>query len=94
MKKASVGTAAIIMMAAATVGTNMPVAHADAAPGGIPSSNASCVGQVFVPQATGDPGAIADRIAFIKEFILPDLGINFGEPISGLARTPRADCSG
>ena len=93
MKKALVRTAAIIMMAAATVGPNLPVAHADA-PGGIPASNASCVGQVFVPQATGDPGAIADRIAFIKEFILPDLGINFGEPISGLARTPRADCSG
>jgi hypothetical protein len=47
---------------------------------------------VFVPQATGEPGTVADRIAFIKEFILPELGINFGMPISGLARTPKAQC--
>lgn len=34
-----------------------------------PSTRASCVAQVFVPQAIGDPQAIALRIAEIKGFI-------------------------
>jgi hypothetical protein len=52
------------------------------------SPNASCVGQVFVPQATGDPGAIADRIAEIKGF---GFG-KFGWIISDFARWE--DCAG
>lgn len=50
------------------------------------SDSASCVGRVFVPQALGDPGAVARRIAEIKGFI----DVPFGTPISGLART--TDC--
>ncbi len=47
-----------------------------------PNDHASCVGRTFVPQATGDPGAIADRIAFIKENFLLD-GESFGNVIGG-----------
>ncbi len=50
--------------------------------------NASCVGQVFVPQAVGDPGAIARRIAEIKGF---GFG-SFGSIIGGFARWE--DCDG
>ncbi|KGN31740.1 hypothetical protein N802_03400 [Knoellia sinensis KCTC 19936] len=52
-----------------------------------PSPRASCVGQVFVPQATGDPGAIARRIAEIKGFI----DIPWGQVVSDLlAHAPEA----
>lgn len=50
--------------------------------------NASCVGQVFVPQAVGEPGAIAARIAEIKSFI----PVSFGVVIGDFARWE--DCSG
>lgn len=51
-----------------------------------PSPNASCVGRVFQPQAVGEPGAVADRIAEIKGFI----DISFGAVIGDFARWP--DC--
>ena len=44
--------------------------------------NASCVGTTFVPQAVGDPGAIARRIAEIKGFI----DVSFGAVIGDFAR--------
>ncbi|MFC5788440.1 hypothetical protein EDM22_03135 [Agromyces tardus] len=49
---------------------------------------ASCVGQVFVPQAVGDPGAIARRIAEIKSWDIA----KFGWIIGDFARWE--DCSG
>ncbi|KRF00667.1 hypothetical protein ASG88_09410 [Nocardioides sp. Soil777] len=50
--------------------------------------NASCVGQVFAPQAVHlEPGAIAARIAEIKGFI----PVSFGAVIGDFARWP--DCS-
>lgn len=52
-----------------------------------PSPNASCVGQVFQPQATGDPGAIARRIAEIKSFI----PVSFGVVIGDFARWENCD---
>ena len=47
-----------------------------------PNHHASCIGRTFVPQATGDPGAIADRIAFIKANFLVE-GESFGNVIGG-----------
>ncbi|WP_430647301.1 hypothetical protein [Agromyces sp. GXS1127] len=64
----------------AVIGTIGLAAPATAAESG-PSPNASCVGQIFVPQATGDPGAIAMRIAEIRGFA----GTGFGPAIAGLA---------
>lgn len=52
------------------------------------SPNASCVGTTFVPQAVGDPGAVARRIAEIKSFI----PVSFGAVIGDFARWE--DCSG
>lgn len=40
--------------------------------------NASCVGQVFVPQAVGEPGAIAARVAEIKGFGFGSFGSIIG----------------
>jgi hypothetical protein len=56
-----------------------------APPSGGPDTRASCVGQVFVPQATGEPGQVADRIHEIMEVDLPLYDDNFGGAISGLA---------
>lgn len=50
--------------------------------------DASCVGTTFVPQAVGEPGAIAARIAEIKSFI----PVSFGAVIGDFARWE--DCSG
>lgn len=50
--------------------------------------HASCVGQTFVPQAVGEPGAIAARIAEIKSFI----PVSFGVVIGDFARWE--DCDG
>lgn len=50
--------------------------------------HASCVGQTFVSQAVGEPGAIAARIAEIKSFI----PVSFGAVIGDFARWE--DCSG
>ncbi|GGB78387.1 hypothetical protein N798_03080 [Knoellia flava TL1] len=62
MRTTIVRTAAAALAVAGAVALASP---ASAAPNG-PSDHASCVGQVFVPQATGDPRAIALRIAEIK----------------------------
>jgi hypothetical protein len=40
--------------------------------------NASCVGQVFVPQAVGEPGAIAARVAEIKGYGFGSFGSIIG----------------
>ena len=40
--------------------------------------HASCVGQVFVPQAVGEPGAIAARVAEIKGFGFGSFGSIIG----------------
>jgi hypothetical protein len=42
------------------------------------SPNASCVGQVFVPQAVGEPGAIAARVAEIKGYGFGSFGSIIG----------------
>lgn len=44
-----------------------------------PSPNASCVGTTFERQATGEPGAIARRIAEIKGFIDVPFGVVIGD---------------
>ena len=67
-----------------SIGLAAPAVAADHGP----NPNASCVGQVFQPQATGDPGAIARRIAEIKSW---DVG-KFGWIISDFARWE--DCGG
>jgi hypothetical protein len=83
--RATVRAAALV--GAAALGTLLLASPATAAPpSGGPSGQASCVGQVFVPQATGEPRAIADRIHEIKQVDLPLYGGNFGQAISGLAR--------
>ena len=53
------------------------------------SPNASCVGQVFVPQATGEPKAIALRIAEIKGFGFGSFGSIIGGSFAHLE-----DCYG
>lgn len=79
-------TAAVL--GGALIGTVLVAAPAAAAPpSGAPSDRASCVGQVFVPQATGTPGQVADRIHEIMEVELPMYDATFGQAISGgLAR--------
>jgi hypothetical protein len=54
-----------------------------------PNPNASCVGQVFVPQATGEPKAIALRIAEIKSFGFGSFGSIIGGSFAHLE-----DCYG
>ncbi|KGN40362.1 hypothetical protein N801_14520 [Knoellia aerolata DSM 18566] len=65
--------AVLALTAAGAVGLASPAAAG-------PSPHASCVGQVFVPQATGDPRAIAVRIAEIKGFI----DVPWGQVVSDL----------
>ncbi|CAN7237148.1 hypothetical protein [Knoellia sp. LjRoot47] len=65
MRSTTLRAAAVVLAVAGTVAVASP---ASVAPAG-PSGKASCVGQIFVPQATGDPQAIALRIADIKGFI-------------------------
>ena len=79
----------IVLSAAAlaVIGSLGLAAPASAAPTAV-GPNASCVGQVFVPQAVGEPGAIARRIAEIKSFI----PVSFGAVIGDFARWE--DCSG
>lgn len=63
------------VVAVAAAGSMIVATPASASPGPAgPSSHASCVAQVFVPQATGDPQAIAVRIAEIKGFIVVPWG--------------------
>lgn len=61
----------------AVIGSIGLAAPAVAAESG-PSQNASCVGEVFVPQATGDPGAIAARVAEIKGYGFGSFGSIIG----------------
>ncbi|MGR0319017.1 hypothetical protein [Agromyces sp. ZXT2-3] len=61
----------------AVVGSIGLAAPATAAERG-PSPNASCVGQVFQPQAVGEPGAIAARVAEIKGFGVGSFGSIIG----------------
>lgn len=78
------------VLGATLLGTSLAAAPAAApaaaAPSAPPSGKASCVGQVFVPQATGEPREVADRIHEIMTVDLPLYGGNFGQAISGLAR--------
>lgn len=78
------------LTSAAVAALTVAAAVAVAAPASAtPSPNASCVGQVFVPQATGDPQAIALRIAEIKGFI----DIPWGQVVSDLlAHKDRSNC--
>ena len=80
-------TIALSAAGLAVLGTLGLAAPASAAPPAV-SPNASCVGQTFVPQAVGEPGAIAARIAEIKSFI----PVSFGAVIGDFARWE--DCSG
>jgi len=87
MRSTTLRAAAVALAVGGTVALASP---ASAAPGG-PSSHASCVGQVFVPQATGDPQAIAVRIAEIKGFI----DIPWGQVVSDLlAHVDKDACHG
>jgi hypothetical protein len=78
---------AVVLLGSALLITVLGGSAANAAPPkGGPSGSASCVGQVFVPQATGAPQTVADRIHEIMEVELPKYDANFGQAISGLAR--------
>lgn len=67
------------LVISATVVTAAPVS---AAPQG-PDGNASCVAQIFVPQALGDPAAFVDKIAEVK-----GIAGNFGVAIGGAQGGP------
>lgn len=85
MRRTVISSAAAAIAVAGSIALATP---ASAAASG-PSANASCVGQVFVPQATGDPGTIARRIAEIKGFI----DVPWGQVVSDLlAHVDRDRC--
>lgn len=67
MRRARKSMAVVALAAAGVIVVATPASAAPVPTG--PSTKASCVAQVFVPQATGDPQAIAIRIAEIKGFI-------------------------
>lgn len=92
MEQAAARTGIVVLTACALVGLGPTTASA--ADGGGPSAAASCVAQVFVPQATAEPRDVANQIAFIKREILPVAEErNFGDAVSGLLA--RADsCRG
>lgn len=69
----------VLVVAAPTTATAATSNH--------PAARASCVGQIFQPQAVSSPGAIARRIAEIQGFI----DVPFGTVIGDLARWD--DCS-
>ncbi|MFW5470650.1 hypothetical protein ACOCJ4_11440 [Knoellia sp. CPCC 206435] len=85
MRRTTICSAAAALALAGSVALASP---ASAAADG-PSNNASCVGVVFVPQATGDPGAIARRIAEIKGFI----DMPWGQVVSDLLARDDTACS-
>lgn len=58
----------VTALAASPAGASSPSA---------PSGNASCVGQIFVPQVLDDPAAFVARIAEIKTFA-PSFGAAIG----------------
>ena len=72
MSRARKSMAVVALAAAGSMIVATPASAATASAG--PSTNASCVAQVFVPQATGDPQAIAVRIAEIRGFIVVPWG--------------------
>lgn len=76
------------LLGAVLVSTLLGAAPAAAAPPSErPADSSSCVAQVFVPQATGDPRTVASRISEIRAVELPLYDANFGQAISGgLAR--------
>ncbi|WP_404386560.1 hypothetical protein LL946_08300 [Knoellia locipacati] len=66
MRRTVISSAAAALAVAGSVALASPASAAAPTAAAGPSENASCVGIVFVPQATGDPRAIALRIAEIK----------------------------
>ncbi|MEI5585398.1 MULTISPECIES: hypothetical protein [unclassified Agromyces] len=84
MRRRTIALSGAGLAVIASLGLTAPASAAEPAA----NPNASCVGQTFVPQATGDPGAIAERIAEIKGF---GFG-SFGSIISDFARWE--DCAG
>lgn len=76
-------TAVVVAAVATAMCAGAPPAAA--APADRPNASASCVGQVFVPQATGAPRTISLRIHEIMDTLLLP-GQSFGDPIHGLAR--------
>lgn len=76
MRRTVISSAAAALTVAGSIALASPASAAVAGP----SENASCVGIVFVPQATGDPGAIARRIAEIK----PWSDLPWGQVVSDL----------
>jgi hypothetical protein len=93
MKKVLARAGAILMTGCAVAVATTGAANA-AVPAASPPPTASCVGQVFVPQATGEPGTVARRITEIKRDILPEIRVTFGAAIRGLAKAPRANFGG
>lgn len=59
---------------------------------GSASAEPSCAGQVFSAVATSEAGAVAERVAFIQNVIIPEVepeGTTFGHVISRrLAQAP------
>lgn len=84
MRRVCASLTVATVAAAVTVGLAGPASAT-------PSPRASCVGQVFVPQATGDRQAIALRIAEIKGFI----DVPWGEVVRELlVPLDRSTCRG
>ena len=54
-------SAAVVALAAGSVALAPPASAG-------PSPNSSCVAAIFVPQATGEPRAVALRIAEVKPY--------------------------
>jgi hypothetical protein len=82
-RRIAVATAA----AALAVGTLAVAGTASATPTG-PNSSASCVGQIFVPQALDDPAAFVSRIAEVKDIAASEGTKNFGSAIGGALGGP------
>ena len=72
------------MSTAAAAGALTLLLASQAAASQSPSERASCLAQVFQAQAVGEPGAVADRIHFIREVLLQ--GDSFGQVLKPLAQ--------
>jgi hypothetical protein len=78
-RRCAIAAAGTTLAIGALAGTAGP---AGAAPAG-PNSSASCVGQIFVPQALEDPAAFVAKIAEVKE-----IAGSFGVAIGGAQGGP------
>ena len=74
--------------AALAIGTLVGAAGTAAATPNGPDGSASCVAQVFVPQAHDDPAAFVAKIAEVKDIAASEGTKNFGSAIGGALGGP------